>query len=1284
MANLTAKFKLIDEMSDRMEAIADSGHSLLSEWEQMGGTANSSFGTAASAADGVASSFNGVSNSAAEAAQATDHWTDAVGNYDKGALEAIYSTEELVEMGLKSADALAEQDEMFALCERSAEALTRSMEAATDIESELSQAQEEAAKTAEDLANADDISAEAQEALTRAQEEAAEAMEELHKAQEEAQAAMENYDAVLTSGTTDLDELEAAAERAGHAAEDLAEKNERASKATEDLTEATDRAGEELEDTGKKGADAMNELEGAIVAAGITVLLKEMAEAAYELADAFSEAEKTVVLATGATGEALEGLEKSMMNVYSTAKSADLSSTAGAVGEINTRLGLTGEKLEEVTDLFLDYSNVTGQNVVSSVQNVTKVMNQWGVELDGLPGLLDELTYAGQISGINVGNLSDTLITNKGVLQQLGFTLEDSIGLFAQLELQGVSAQTAMTGFRTALNKFADEGQDAETALQGLIDKIVNAGSESEATSIAVDYFGSRAGAALASSIRNGQLSIEDLTATLNGAEGALNTTATASQTLSEKWQKAGNNMKTAFSNALQPTLDKASSALAGIMDRVAGFLKDHPTIVKAVTAIAVGVGIFVASIVAYTVATKAAAIAQAALNAVMDANPIFLIASAVAAATVALVGFVAAMGETKDYSEELCYSSRKQAEELEKLKAEYEEVCEVYGETSDEAYDLQYKIDYLSGQFEAGKKTIEEYITEIEELNDTWNDSLDKSRETYEQVGENEGKTLALVRQLERLANQQEITTESEAEMKAIIQELNKELPTLNLNYEDIIANAGSFAESIESLVEAKAATERYNAAMDGAVTASRAEQEATAALQKYRKTEAALTDEVAQKLEAYNKAAEAYTFWVGSGGRGNEGDRLRGIRDEAKKAYDTANQELEKLRTEIETTEATQARAKGEYQDYIDKITEMSGANENAYATATTVNGVLDAMVQSVKGLAAEYDEAYQAALTSFQGQFGLFDEAKANMDSTVQSAKSALDSQIEYWTNYTENIKALTEYEATLTGQAKENFRELMNYVSDGSPEAAGLAQSMAEAIKSNDADAVNDLASTIAEVKTKESEAADAVATWQIDLASKLQTAVDDANEAVEKLELSDEAYAAASATINAYADAIAAQGGRAIANAKSIAEQVKRALNSSGTRGTGVTGYADGTDYATPGPHLVGENGPEIIEFRGGEKVYNNEETERIMARSAAVKFFSSPEGGTAIQENAKTDPKDNTKTIRLEINGGGAIEVNGSMDETAVVEILQANLKPVLTSIVKQEIYEEGERSYDF
>lgn len=61
------------------------------------------------AADGAASSADTLSEqheqlwgrSQGEAAAQTDYWTDAVGNYDKSALEAVYSTEELVEMGLK-------------------------------------------------------------------------------------------------------------------------------------------------------------------------------------------------------------------------------------------------------------------------------------------------------------------------------------------------------------------------------------------------------------------------------------------------------------------------------------------------------------------------------------------------------------------------------------------------------------------------------------------------------------------------------------------------------------------------------------------------------------------------------------------------------------------------------------------------------------------------------------------------------------------------------------------------------------------------------------------------------------------------------------------------------------------------------------------------------------------------------------------------------------------------------------------------------------------------------
>ncbi len=44
------------------------------------------------------------------------------------------------------------------------------------------------------------------------------------------------------------------------------------------------------------------------------------------------------------------------------------------------------------------------------------------------------------------------------------------------------------------------------------------------------------------------------------------------------------------------------------------------------------------------------------------------------------------------------------------------------------------------------------------------------------------------------------------------------------------------------------------------------------------------------------------------------------------------------------------------------------------------------------------------------------------------------------------------------------------------------------------------------------------------------------------------------------------------------------------------------GYAEGTDYARAGLALVGEEGPELVNFKGGEKVYTAEETQSLLGR----------------------------------------------------------------------------------
>ena len=99
MATLSAIFKGVDQLSSVLGRMSDAGADALDQWESSAQAADEALSRAADAADQAASS-------ATDAADAADYWTSAIGNYDKEAMEAIYTTEELVEMGYKTEDAL--------------------------------------------------------------------------------------------------------------------------------------------------------------------------------------------------------------------------------------------------------------------------------------------------------------------------------------------------------------------------------------------------------------------------------------------------------------------------------------------------------------------------------------------------------------------------------------------------------------------------------------------------------------------------------------------------------------------------------------------------------------------------------------------------------------------------------------------------------------------------------------------------------------------------------------------------------------------------------------------------------------------------------------------------------------------------------------------------------------------------------------------------------------------------------------------------------------------------
>lgn len=1359
MANLTAKFQLIDEMSQKLEGIAATGEAMLDNWESAGDAASAALDGISSSASSVESSLDGATsilekyNAAADdAAQKTDYWTNAVGGYDKAMMEATYSTQELVDMGVKSTAALDDLNDMMALCEKSSDELSKSVEASVGIHDELTASIKKTGDQLDDLMQNEKLSAETKDELKAASDAAAEALKELAQAQLDADAAMQNYQQVMASGTEDLDKLEAAAEQAGHAAESLAAANGKASDATDALAKSTQKASDEADKASKTGAEAVETIAQALAAAGITATIKEITSAVYDLTDTYSNAEKIIVNATGATGDALDSLGASMLKAYSGNDDA-LDAVAGAVGEINTRLGYTGDTLSEVTGQFLDFADITGQDVVGSVQLVTKVMNKWGEDSSKLPNVLDDLAYAGQISGLSVTTLSNTLITGASSLQEMGLSLENAIGLLAKMELYGVEGTSTITAMRTAVKNFAADGLDAQEALQDTITEIANMKDSSEATTKAVEVFGSKVGVDFARAIRDGAITTDTLTGSLDEAAGTLERTAAAGESLSEKWEKANNKMNVAFTQVLEPSIHDASAELAELYGNVGDFLSEHPNVVKALTAVGTGLGT-----VAIGVAGVSASFvfASSTVKAFVSAISPFATGLLVAAAAVTMLGDK--YEDTYDEAMSMTATTAAQTKELESLKEQYDKACRTYGDTSDQASTLKYRIDELSASLDNNGQSVDEYVAQIDAVISKHDDLIDSFGSNTQAIHDSEVQNLALVAQLDALASSTGNSTEKQAQMEAIIKELNGSIDGLNLTYEDLTTNQEKAIASVKEMAKQQAQQELQNEKYQEYVDLLKEQATQQEAIKENDAAIAAAQERVNEAQKVYEDyIAELYAqdptgMATISAQWSEQAANLNAANEELQK-YQDKQGELQK------TLDDTNDRLEVIDKYYNQQAEDAKAAGDEIVSAQEAVSQAYSDVRSDVEKLCEAYITAYEAAKDSFEGQFGLFDEASTKsedyLNSNVKAAQAALDSQLNYWNTYTANIETLKATSADDLGITEENYKALMSYVQDGSEQAAGLAASMVSAINSGNKDAVSKLANTLADVTAKQDAAAQATADWATDYEGQLDEFQAKMEGAVDALDMSDEAGKAAKDTIAEYVQKLKDGKKDAVAAAKDVAASVALALQNSttytpsATPTTTVPGHAGGTTDAE-NVFIAGENGPELIVGKQGSTVFPTEETDRILqaisgisldipdrsspesmlsgilskaydvvsgknsdlsaidaaytgvessvARPAAA--YSSvldsaplnvqPAANAAVSgaQSSQNAPGETVKKIILELVGKGSVEVSGGsgsgMTANDVLELITDNIKPVLMGVLKQEIFEEGQLSYEY
>lgn len=483
-------------------------------------------------------------------------------------------------------------------------------------------------------------------------------------------------------------------------------------------------AGDKLQTVGDKMSSV-----GATLSKTVTAAVVALGAAAIK---AFTEVDKgldIVASKTGATGEELKGMQDITKGI-ATSINVSFEDAGSAVGEVNTRFGVTGDKLQDLSTRFLKFAKLNNTDVSTSIDLVQKSLATFGLTTDDAGAMLDTLNKVGQDTGISVDKLAQSLVTNGSTLKEMGFNAAQSATFLGKLEKSGIDSSQALTGLKMALKNATKDGKSMQDAISELQTRIKGAGSSTEAMSIAMELFGNKAGASLGSAIYDGTMNLEDLTSALgdlNDNLGNVDKTFESTQDGVDKMKVAWNSTKlagyelgSAIGKTLAPIMEKIADFAIKVAKEFEGLDDDTKDLIvkSGLLAAAIGpvlvaggkllVGLGNVMKVLPTIKT-----AITSLNATMLASPIGLITAAIAAATVAGIAYANAVNNEAEAEYGLSQAQKSNLDGISQLKSSYDSMNESRKSSTDAvnnefAYIKNLKDEYNglidnNGQIKAG-----------------------------------------------------------------------------------------------------------------------------------------------------------------------------------------------------------------------------------------------------------------------------------------------------------------------------------------------------------------------------------------------------------------------------------------------------------------------------------------------------------------------------------------------------------------------------------------------------
>lgn len=319
-----------------------------------------------------------------------------------------------------------------------------------------------------------------------------------------------------------------------------------------------------------KGAGEKMQNVGGAATKYVTAPIVGIGTAALAAFSDVDEAMDGIATATGATGEDLASLQNSFREL-STSTVHGMDDISVAIGELNTHYGLMGEELEAASEYALEFAAINDADVAGSIQSAKQVMEQFGLEVDSLPSVLDAVTASAQATGRSTDEIFNAMVRGAPVLKDLGLSAEESAMLVGQMQQSGIDASKGLNYLTKAAVTAAKDGKSLNEALSEFEELAKSNESETKKLEAAAELFGSKGGKMMLEAVQNGTMSFEDMATSLDGLDGLVSQTFEETKDPIDSWTTVLNSAKLMLADLAVPIQE----TLLPIFEKVIEKIKD-------------------------------------------------------------------------------------------------------------------------------------------------------------------------------------------------------------------------------------------------------------------------------------------------------------------------------------------------------------------------------------------------------------------------------------------------------------------------------------------------------------------------------------------------------------------------------------------------------------------------------------------------------------------------------------------------------------------------------------